>query len=142
MAATRKKNWHELHENEVIRGSLGGIRIREFTSCPYDIIAIFLHFHTRFLCLWIYKTVKKQHLALMTSFSFTSRQFFASSGHFLIRCILKTLEYLIINTFSLKCLAFTRKPLKCRLNCNNCYSVYNHTSYYTIGQPRSGSPTC
>ena len=83
MAATQKKNWREMHENEVIRASLGGIRIRKLASWPYDMIAIFLHFQTRFLCLWICKTVQKQHLALMTSFSFNSRQFFSEWRPFL-----------------------------------------------------------
>ena len=71
-----EKNWHELHENKVIRASLGGIRIRKLTSRPYDIIAIFLRFQTGFLRLRICKTVRKRHLALMTSFSFNSCQFF------------------------------------------------------------------
>ena len=35
MAATRKKNWRQLHENEVIRASLGGIRITEF-NCHFS----------------------------------------------------------------------------------------------------------
>ena len=47
-----EKNWRELHENEVLRASLGGIRIRKWTCWPYDIIAIFLRFQTRFLRLY------------------------------------------------------------------------------------------
>ena len=48
------KNWHELHGNEVIRASLGGIRIRKLASWWYKIIAIFLCFQTCFLCHRIY----------------------------------------------------------------------------------------
>ena len=50
---------------------------KKVNQLTYDIIAIFPCFQIRFLRLRICKTVRKQHLALMTSFSFNSSQFFS-----------------------------------------------------------------
>ena len=83
------KNWRELHENEVIRARLGGIRIRKLTSWHYKIIAIFLCFQNLFSSPHAEdaKQYENDTWPLWPNFRSTRASFFPRGGHFGMRCI-------------------------------------------------------
>ena len=83
-----EKNWGKLHENKVIRASLGWIRNKKVSQLTLRNNCHFSSFSNLSLP-WkiICKTIWRWHLTLMTSFSCNLCQFFPCGSHFGIRCM-------------------------------------------------------